>query len=79
MAMAAAAITAVASQPIVFSQGPSVNWPITRWREAKSMIRIMIGTAVTPLITALQNNALIGSSAVKLRIAPTNVAAAIVP
>ena len=43
------------------------------------MIMIMIGTAATPLITALQNSALIGSSGVKLSKAPTNVATAMAP
>jgi hypothetical protein len=38
-----------------------------------------LGTAASPLITALQNSALIGSSGVKLSTAPTQVANAIVP
>ena len=38
----------------------------------------MMGTATTPLITALQNKALMGSSGVKFRPAPMMVAAAIV-
>ena len=48
-------------------------------RDAISMIITMIGTAATPLITALQNSALMGSSGVKLRAAPTRVASAITP
>ena len=76
---AAAVITAVASQPSPFSHGPSVNWPMTFEREPSSMIITMIGTAVTPLMTALQNNALMGSSGVKFSAAPTRVATAIVP
>jgi hypothetical protein len=48
-------------------------------REAISMIMTMIGTAATPLMTALQNKAFIGSSGVKLRHAPIKVASAIVP
>ena len=79
MPTAAAAMTAVASQPSALSHGRSVNWPITSGRDAISMIITMIGTAATPLITALQNSALIGSSGVKLSAAPTKVAAAIVP
>ena len=71
-------MAAVASQPSVFSHGDSVNWPITFAREPISMIMIMIGTAATPLTTALQNSALIGSSGLKLSSAPTKVAAAIV-
>jgi hypothetical protein len=47
--------------------------------EAISMITIMIGTAAAPFMTALQNKALIGSSGVKFRIAPIEVANAIVP
>ena len=61
MPTAATAITAVASQPSAFSRGRRANWPITFLREAISMIITMIGTAATPLITALQNSALIGS------------------
>ena len=38
----------------------------------------MIGTATTPLTTALQNKARIGSIELKLRITPAAVAAAIV-
>ena len=79
MPMAASAIIAVANQPRVISQRVSVNWPITDRREAMSTIMAIIGTAATPLITALQNSALIGSSGVKLSTAPTKVAAAIVP
>ena len=78
MPTAARAIAAVESQPRLASNGLSVNWPITRVREAISMIMTMIGTAATPLITALQNSALIGSSGLKLSSAPINVAAAIV-
>ena len=40
---------------------------------------IMTGTATTPLITALQNSALIGSMGLKLRAAPTKVATAMAP
>ena len=58
MPMAAAAITALASQPRACSHGVSVNSPITCRRDAISMIMTMIGTAATPLITALQNKRL---------------------
>jgi hypothetical protein len=47
MAMAAAAITAEASQPRVVSHGVNVNRPITWRRDAMSMIITMIGTAAT--------------------------------
>jgi hypothetical protein len=39
----------------------------------------MIGTATTPLMTALQNSALMGSIGRKFMIAPMRVATAIVP
>jgi hypothetical protein len=42
------------------------------------MIMAMIGTAATPLITALQNKALIGSRGVKFKPAPIKVAVAMV-
>jgi hypothetical protein len=79
MPTAAAAITAVASQPSILSQGNNVNWPMTRRRDPISMIMTMIGNAAMPLITALQNSALIGSIGDKLRAAPITVAMAIVP
>ena len=60
MPMAAAAIDRRGEPAQAFSHGVSVNWPITCRREAISMIITMIGTAATPLITALQNSALIG-------------------
>ena len=70
MPIAAAAITAEASQPRVVSHGVNVNWPITWRRDPMSIIITMIGIAATPLITALQNSALIGSRAVKWSAAP---------
>ncbi len=42
--------------------------------ETKSIIAIIIGTAMMPLITALQNNILIGSSGVKSMSTPIIVA-----
>src|SRR5437899_5622068 len=57
----------VASQPSAFSRRVTVKAPITRWSLASSIITIMIGTAITPLITALQNSALMGSTGVKSR------------
>ena len=76
--MAAAAITAVASHPRIASDVVSTNLPMTDRREAMSIIIPIIGTAATPLIMALQISAFTGSSGVKLRTAPTRVAAAIV-
>jgi len=55
MPMAATPITAVASQPSALSNGRSANWPMICFREAISMIMTMIGTAATPLMTALQH------------------------
>jgi Mn2+/Fe2+ NRAMP family transporter len=78
MPIAAAAITAVASHPRIASGFVSTNLPMTDSREAMSIIMAIIGTAATPLIMALQISAFTGSSGVKLRAAPTRVAAAIV-
>ena len=71
-------MTAVASQPRTVNDFVSVKSPMIALREAMSMIIAMIGTAATPLITALQISALIGSREVKLSPAPITVAAAIV-
>ena len=77
MPTAAAVMTAVASQPSVLSQGFRAKSPMTSRREAMCMIKTMMGTAATPLTTALKISALIGSSGEKLRSAPTSVAPAI--
>jgi hypothetical protein len=77
IAIAAVAIAAVASHPSPLSHSPRANSPMTFRREAMSMIIAMIGTAATPLMTALQKSALIGSSGEKFMAAPTSVAAAI--
>jgi hypothetical protein len=47
--------------------------------ETKSIIETIIGTATTPLMTAVQNSILMGSILVVLRPAPTSVAAATIP
>jgi hypothetical protein len=78
MPIAAAAMTAVASHPSIVSAFVNTNSPITDLRVAISIIIAMIGTAATPLIMALQISAFTGSRGVKLRAAPTSVAAAIV-
>ena len=75
MPTAAAVVTAVAIQPSVFSHGLRTNSPMTSRREAMCMIMTIIGTAATPLTTALQNSALTGSSGEKLRSAPTTTVA----
>jgi hypothetical protein len=58
MPTAAAPISAVASQPTAFNGPGSSNSPITVFRLDRIIIS-MTGTAMTPLITALQNSALI--------------------
>ena len=63
---AAAAITAVAAQPTTLRPSESVNRPMTFGRTVSNIIMTITGTATTPLITALQNNALTGSMGVKL-------------
>src|SRR5665213_87592 len=61
MASAATAITAVASQPMIFSPGGAMNSPRCFRFEATIIVATINGTAITPFNTALQNNALIGS------------------
>ena len=76
--MLAASMMNVAAQPPT-SMGPrTVSRPMMRPLPAISMITAMTGTARTPLMTALQNNAFTGSSGVKLRAAPIIVDTAIV-
>ena len=78
IATTAAAMVHVASQPSAFSRRVTVNGPITCGSSASSIITIMIGTAITPLITALQNSALIGSIGVKSSTTPPSVASAMI-
>ena len=66
MIATATAIAPVHSQPIAHSARGSTKRPITSWRIAMSMIITISGTATTPLITADQNSALIGSRPMKL-------------
>src|SRR5262249_36640548 len=75
----ATAITTVDSQPSPHSNRGKVNWPITSRRIVISIIIAMTGTATTPLITADQNSALIGSMSTKLIPTPTSVPTTIVP
>ena len=51
-----------------------VKSPMTLRRDPISIIATISGTAVTPLITALQYNALIGSSGVRFNAMPTRLA-----
>jgi hypothetical protein len=57
---AAAAMTAVAIQPRTSIGMGAVNAPITDLLETSKTIIAINGTATIPLITALQNSALIG-------------------
>jgi hypothetical protein len=55
-------MTAIEAQPNVFNNGPAVNSPISFLLLTTYIIANIIGTAITPFTTALQNNALIGLS-----------------
>src|SRR5579862_6475450 len=78
IAAAAAAMTAVAAQPKNCRRGAAMNLPITALLPATIIIAAMIGTAATPLITALQNSALMGSSGDQSMTRPMMVAAPII-
>src|SRR5204863_9814710 len=75
----ASAITPVASQPRFFRRRLAVKRPMISGRAAISIITAMMGTEITPLITALQMSALTGSIAVKLSATPIVVAAVRMP
>ena len=80
MTTTAAAIIPVESQPTHLNN-PTTKLPFIYHNVCSavmSIIIIMTGTETTPLITALQNSALIGSSGEKLIALPSNVATAIV-
>jgi hypothetical protein len=55
-----------------------MNLPMIFLLDVISIIITMTGTETTPLITALQNSALIGSSGEKVMAMPLNVAMTIV-
>ena len=74
MARTTAAMVAVASQPRTLSRRVMTNGPMISLRTAISIITAMMGTATTPLMTAHQNSALIGSMGVKLSATPRMVA-----
>ena len=61
MVMAAAAMMAVQSQPSPPSTQPARNSPILTRLDATNISAAIIGTAMTPLSTALQYSALMGS------------------
>ena len=73
MAPAANVIAAVASHPRILIQRFTVKRPMTSGRLAMRMTTAMIGTAMTPLITALQKSALMGSIEVKFIATPKSV------
>ena len=50
------------------------NSPMTRLLRAINIMMTMMGTAVTPLITALQYNARIGSKCMNVMATPPTVA-----
>src|SRR4029079_12250446 len=78
IATTAAAIVPVASQPSAFNARVTVNAPMTLGSSASSIITTMIGTAMTPLITAAQNSARIGSIGEKSSATPPSVASAMI-
>jgi hypothetical protein len=65
-------MTAVEAQPNVFNNGPAVNSPISFLLLTTYIIANIIGTAITPFTTALQNNALIGLSPTQSIITPSS-------
>lgn len=77
IAITAAAITPVESHPASRSSTGVTKVPMTFRFDAISIISAMIGTDVTPLMTALQNSALIGSIDVKSSARPTTVASTV--
>src|SRR5207302_9087199 len=74
----AKAIAAVDSQPMAQSGRGRVNWPITLGCIVMIIMTTISGTAATPLITAVQNSALIGSMLTKLMPTPITVPPTIV-
>jgi len=74
----AAAITAVAIQPTYFKYPCISKRPIMLLFAVISIMTVITGAATTPLMTALQNSALIGAIDEKLIPVPTSVATTIV-
>jgi len=74
----AAAITAVAIQPTYFKYPCISNRPMILLFAVISIMTVITGAATTPLMTALQNSALIGAIDEKLIPVPTSVATTIV-
>ena len=74
----AAAITAVAIQPTYFKYPCISKRPMILLFAVISIMTVITGAATTPLMTALQNSALIGAIDEKLIPVPTSVATTIV-
>jgi hypothetical protein len=79
MPAAAAAITPVAAQPTIRRLPVTVNCPMILRFDVINIIIAITGTATTPLTTALQKSALMGSTAERLMPIPASVATTIVP
>ena len=78
MPMTTAVMAMVAIQPQMVSVQPRVKSPITFFCRAITMVTAITGTATTPLTTADQNSALIGSKWNRLKATPSSVATAMV-
>ena len=72
-------ITSVPNQPISLNRRLITNAPMMSERDAINIITTIIGIEITPFITALQNNAFIGSIGVKQSATPIKVAMAMIP
>src|SRR5437588_1284597 len=72
----AAAMTAVASQPVKRRTPVTVNWPMTFVLAVRSIISTITGTATTPLMTADQKSAWIRFNGAKFKEAQIKVAMA---
>jgi hypothetical protein len=72
-------LSAALAHPNTRSQSSSTRSPITLRSEPSMIIAAISGAATTPLITADQNSACIGSTGENTIAAPTRVAPAIAP
>jgi hypothetical protein len=70
------AMTTAVTHPIILIQSGRVKCDITRGSVVNFIITTMIGAAMTPLMTALQYSARMGSIGRKLMIVPIAVAVA---
>ena len=76
--IAAVPMTATATHPRIMIVRLAVKLPITDFLETSMMITTMSGTAMTPLITALQNNAFMGLIGEYWITSPSNTLTAII-